>query len=399
MNDTQQVIGNIEAPELRPQEISNASQQASVVQENNSPELGKKPAKKKPVKPIIDSMESFLLVLLKNHRFSTNEQIFRVLKGNASLALDARDRFLGDAIIVDPGLELGRRLMLAALQAYCYPRVTETLRDIARDLVMQHPAIKNMSANELFPAEGDVTAPRMLQISRKLGQLRQEAEHQRKIRAKKKTDQKTPADMQIEDPHKDDSKALGNAIFAAAFWRVSLRLAGIEEILGCLHQELFSCKSDERQVGIDLLSFLSNCQDLNGVSALMGWYAERVKQEGASTAFLVSQGAKKEAELGKVTAERDAAQTKIKELEGLITNLDAALVEEKEQRTTECLHLRGNQEKQRVHTLRTLDSDIQLISESLVALTRVPPKVAVVHNYLTRVFESLGSEISYLKEL
>lgn len=108
-------------------------------QGGNSPDLKKKTIKKKPVKFVINSMETFLAAALKSRRGSINEGNVRFLKEKPSIDSEVRTRFLEDAALIDTDLELGRQLMFSALQTNSSPRVSEILRGIARDLFLQHP--------------------------------------------------------------------------------------------------------------------------------------------------------------------------------------------------------------------------------------------------------------------
>ncbi len=376
--------------------------------EDNSGEMGKvkegdikdqtKNPPKKKGKLDFDSMESFLRKTLKSRRMSINPRTLRVLKEKPTIDNDFRLSFLEEAARVDTTLEIARQLMLASLQSFSYSQVMESFMDIARDIIINHPSVKTLSQDELFPSPDKENAPKFYDVCRKIVRLREDVELQIKLFVKEKKRGEASSETSINIKSKDDVKALENALWAAAFWQILHRITSAEDVVSVLSQEIFPCKSEGREKINNLLTFLGTCHDRYGLAALLGWFFERFEQEKARNNYLAAQKTKSETECQTAKDELRLAFEKISNLEVQLNATQTELASEREQRRIDCIHQKDAQEQQRVHTLQVLESDIQLISESLVALTREPPKAKVAQNYMTSVFESLNEEIKYLKE-
>jgi hypothetical protein len=102
-------------------------------------------------------------------------------------------------------------------------------------------------------------------------------------------------------------------------------------------------------------------------------------------------------ELRRVVTELQNAGTVIADLESRIATLKYEAEAEMASARIAQTHLRDDMETLRTRLLRRLKEDVQLLSDGLIALTRVPPKIDVMTDHAERAIEALKREIKKLE--
>ena len=363
----------------------------------------RKKEKKKKEKLVIDSVESFITFSIKQKKVVFNDHLFRAIKDQSHLQDDVRVQLLEQLTMQDHSLDLSRQLMIAALNAYSYPRVTEMLREFAKRAICSHPVFTHSSENDIFPHSSE-NIVKFVGLCSRLTRLLDDKyriiktfQKEKDKKGKKESDSST--EKNESETLKIEIKAIKNTIFASAAWRILCRIESSDQILAGLQQTFFSYKPEARQRDIDLTSMLcTGTPDNSGFNALISYQSSMYEQEKQKSTNYSVKLNRTEAMLESKQAALDETLIKNKELLSSISCLQQEVTSLKEQRNVDLVHFNDEKEQQRAHTLKKLENDVLLIAESLVALTREPPKISVAQNYMGSVNESLLKEISYLKE-
>lgn len=355
--------------------------------------------KVKKQKVVIDSVEGFISHSIQAKKAVFNDHLLRSLKGKTYIPEEASNQLVLQAFEIDLTLELSRQFMLAALHAYTYPRVSESLRMLAKAVICRRLSATILSEETLFPLDPENSFKFREICSRVTKLLDENTSHLKTLEKDNKTNKDKTNNTSELEKLKNNGKALKNAVYASAAWRIINRVETLDQIVCGLHQLFLSYKYEVRQREIDIISMLCGGPlEKQGISALLDYHLivheqEKQKNNEYSTKLTRSESIIK---LKQQTIDEQAAN--IEELSSNINLLKQELAELQEQRHIDLIHFKDEKEQQRSHTLKTLENDNLLISESLVALTREPPKVSVAQNYMSRVNESLKNEICYLKD-
>lgn len=384
---TTAVIGN----QLIPEDVS-------ILNSNQLANTNPKPKVKKE-KVVIDSVEGFITHSIEAKKAVFNDHLLRSLKGKANIPEETSNQLVLQAYEIDLTLELSRQFMLAALHAYTYPRVSESLRMLAKAVICRRLATTILSEETLFPLVSENSFKFREICSRVTMLLDENTSHLKSLEKDNKINKDKTCNTSELEKYKNKDKALKNAVYASAAWRIINRVETPDQIVCGLHQLFLSYKHEARQREIDIISMLcGGSPEKQGLSALLDYHLNVYEQEKQKNSEYSTKLTRSESIIKLKQQTIDEQTAKIEEQSSNINLLKQELAELQEQRHIDLIHFRNVKEQQRSHTLKTLENDNLLISESLVALTREPPKVSVAQNYMSRVNESLKNEIYYLKD-
>lgn len=352
--------------------------------------------KRKDIDTIEDYVDAFFAGRAKTLSDEVARRISRVKFGDDQ----RRAELVRVAAESDPLLEKSRQLLLVALPSQTFGMLRAAIREFARDVI-------TCRMNSIFDVTPWLVQPNderrqeLTVLWEKLQSLPLKSEQASRV-TNLPGNGETGADDDLSADAKrastDEQRLVRNVFFAAVLWEYSQRPA-LPQLIRELRSTVFAVTMDKPELDLNCLTLLCANQqrDPKSIGSLLKWYSEQDGDVRNQLSLSQTRASQLETLVREKQATLDSKENEIKALKTEIEALREQIANALETTRVQGVHLRSDLDKQRNRTLRVLNDEIPVLADSLTALEREPPKIAVARNYLGSAIDKLNEELRLLK--
>jgi hypothetical protein len=352
--------------------------------------------KRKEIETIEDYVDAFFAGRTKTLSDEVARRISRVKFGDDQ----RRAELIRVAAESDPLLEKSRQLLMVALPSQTFGLLRAAIREFARDVI----ACRMNGVLDVTPwlvQANDERRQELAVLWEKLQSAPPKSERESRVTSLPGNGETSADDDLSADAKRastDEQRLVRNVFFAAVLWGYSERPA-LPQLIRELRSTVFAVTLDKPELELNCLTLLcaSQQRDPKSIGSLLKWCSEQDGDVRNQLSLSQARANQLEALVREKQATLDSKENEIKALKTEIEILREQIAAAHETTRVQGVHMRSDLDKQRNRTLRVLDDEIPVLADSLTALEREPPKIAVARDYLGSAIDKLNEELRLLK--